>query len=224
MPGSPAVHISIASLNGGNISINTSGDVNAGSSVFTVNSVSALGIYTCQGDVSVIANGDININGSRIAAYDGGNVTVESLHGNIDAGTGANGYVAVKEFYVDPVSRQVFSTTEAIPGSGILATTFPSPLPGSTFPAQHNAVGNILVEAPEGDITAGLGGIIQAPLNGVDSPYATVEVLAGYELRDANGNRVLAKDIADGTTVPVFSDGWTGRCAGLSTASRCASS
>lgn len=196
---------SIASLNGGNISISANGDVNAGSSVFTVNSVSALGIYTCQGDVSVIANGDININGSRIAAYDGGNVTVESLHGNIDAGTGANGYVAVKEFYVDPVSRQVFSTTEAIPGSGILATTFPSPLPGSTFPAQHNTVGNILVEAPEGDIGAGLGGIIQAPLNGVDSPNATVEVLAGYELRDADGNRVLAKDIADGTPVPVFS-------------------
>jgi filamentous hemagglutinin family protein len=197
---------SIASLNGGNISISASGGVNAGSPVFTVNSASVLGIYSAgQGDVSVIANGDININGSRIAAYNGGNVTVESLHGNIDAGTGANGYVAVQDVYEDPVSQQVFTRTEAIPGSGVLATTFPPPLPGSTFPAQDNTVGNILVEAPEGDISAGLGGIIQAPLNGVDSPNATVEVLSGYELRDANGNRVLAKDIASGTAVPVFS-------------------
>ncbi len=95
--------------------------------------------------------------------------------------------------------------TEAIPGSGILATTFPPPLPGSTFPVQNNTVGNILVEAPEGDISAGLGGIIQVPLNGVDSPNATVEVLAGYELQDANGNRVLAGTLDNGTPVPVFS-------------------
>src|SRR5208282_1494184 len=166
----------------------------------------ARGIFTAaKSDVTVMAGGDINLNGSRIAAYDGGNVTVESLHGNIDAGTGANGYVDVEEIYVDPVSREIFTTTEAIPGSGILATTFPPPLPGSTFPAQNNTVGNILVETPEGDISAGLGGIIQAPLNGVDSPNATGEVLAGYELRDANGNQVLAKDIPSGTPVPVFS-------------------
>jgi len=196
---------SIASLNGGNISISASGDVNAGSPVFTVNSVSPLGIYTSQGDVSVTANGDINVNGSRIAAYDGGNVTVESLHGNIDAGTGVNGFVAVKEIYEDPVTHQVYTTTEAIPGSGFLATTYPPPLPGSVFPAPLNNVGNILVETPEGSITTGLGGIIQTPLNGLDSPDAVVEVLAGYELRDANGNRVLARSIATGTAVPVFS-------------------
>ena len=197
---------SIASLNGGNITISASGGVNAGSPVFTVNSASALGIFSAgQGDVSVIANGDININGSRIAAYNGGNVTVESLHGNVDAGTGANGYVAVEDVYENPVSHQVFTRTEAIPGSGILATTFPPPLPGSTFPVQNNTVGNILVEAPEGDISAGLGGIIQVPLNGVDSPNATVEVLAGYELQDANGNRVLAGTLDNGTPVPVFS-------------------
>jgi len=198
---------SIASLNGGNISISASRGVNAGSPFFTVNSTATLGIYSAgQSDVSVIANGDINLNGSRIAAYDGGNVTVESLHGNVDAGSGANGYVAVREIYEDPASQQVFIRIEAIPGSGVLATTFPPPQSGSTFPAQNNNVGNILAEAPEGDISTGLGGIIQATLNGLDSPNATVEILAGYELRDANGNRVLAKDIASGIPVPVFSN------------------
>ncbi len=80
---------SIASLNGGNVSIHAGGDVNAGSSVFAVNILGARGIYTtAQGDVSVIASGDINVNGSRIATYDGGNVTVESLNGNINVGHG----------------------------------------------------------------------------------------------------------------------------------------
>ena len=196
----------ISSLNGGDVNVNAGGVINVGSATFAGNDQFARGIFTAaKSDVTVVAGGDINLNGSRIAAYDGGNVTVESLHGNIDAGNGVNGYVDVEEIYVDPVSRAILTTTVAIPGSGVLATTFPPPLPGSTFPALHNTVGNILVEAPEGDISAGLGGIIQSPLNGVDSPNATVDILAGYELQDANGNRVLAKDIASGTPVPVFS-------------------
>ena len=76
----------IASLNGGDIAIDVGGSVNVGSSDFTVNSQGARGIYTTdQGNVSVIANGDIDVNGSRIAAYDGGDVTVESLNGNVNA-------------------------------------------------------------------------------------------------------------------------------------------
>ncbi len=195
----------ISSLNGGDVDVNAGGIINVGSPIFTGNDQFARGIFTAaKSDVTVVAGGDINLNGSRIAAYDGGNVTVESLHGNIDAGSGANGYVNVEEIYVDPHTREIFTTTEAIPGSGILATTFPPPLPGSIFPSLNNVVGNILVEAPEGDINAGLGGIIQVPLNGVDSPNATVEVLSGYELRDAHGNRVLADNLANGTPVPVF--------------------
>ena len=80
---------SIASWYGGNISINAGGDVNAGSSVFTVNTTAATGIYsTSGGDVSVIASGDINVNGSRIATYDGGNITVESLNGSVNTRIG----------------------------------------------------------------------------------------------------------------------------------------
>ena len=52
--------------------------------------------------MSVIANGDINLNGSRIATYDGGNVTVASLNGNIDAGNGGSGFVTINAYYVDP--------------------------------------------------------------------------------------------------------------------------
>jgi filamentous hemagglutinin family protein len=182
----------ISSLNGGNISVNAGGDVNVGSSTFNGNNQYARGIFTtAQSDVSVIAGGNIEVNGSRIAAYDGGNVTVESLHGNVDAGTGGNGSVAVEEIYVDPLTGGIFSFGPVIPGSGILATTFPPRDP--YFPAPENSVGNILVETPQGNINASAGGIVQLPLNGNENSAATVTLAAGS--RDAGGNVLFAGDI-----------------------------
>jgi filamentous hemagglutinin family protein len=196
----------ICSLNGGDVNVNAGGYVNVGSTTFAGNNKNTRGIFTvAKSDVTVVAGGDIDLNGSRIAAYDGGNVTVESLHGNVNAGNGANGYVNVEDVYVDPVTRQIFTANRAIPGSGIIATTFPL-VPGSAFPALGNIVGNILVETPEGDIVAGLSGITQVPQNGTDNPKAVAELLAGYELRDANGNRVLAGDLNNGTPVVVLND------------------
>jgi filamentous hemagglutinin family protein len=193
---------SIASLNGGNISINAGGTVNAGSSQFTVNSAFARGIYsTSLGDVSVIAGGDVNVNGSRIAGYDGGNVTVDSLNGDVNAGTGGSGFVVLSAYYVDPVTHQVYYNAPTIPGSGILATTFPAR--NSTYPAPAYSVGNILVEAPNGNVNASAGGIVQLPLNGLKNPNALVDVLAGYELRDSQGNPVSASDMASGTATSV---------------------
>jgi filamentous hemagglutinin family protein len=183
---------SIASLSDGNISIYSSGDINAGSPDFTVTATTARGIFnTGQGDVNVLADGDINVNGSRIAAYDGGNVTVESLDGNISAGSGGSGYVIVNSYTVDPVTHGVQLYNATIPGSGILATTFPSDL--------DRTVGNILVETPNGNINASQGGIVQLPLNNSKSPNAVVQMLAGFELHDANGNVLSAAGIAQPT-------------------------
>ena len=196
---------SIASLNGGSISINAGGAVNVGSSDFTVNSLAARGIFsTSGGDVSVIAGGNVNVNGSRIAAYDGGNVTVESLFGNVDAGTGASMPVAVQGFYVDPVTRQLYQASPQIPFSGILALTFPPR--GGGYPAPAATLGNILVEAPNGHVTANLSGILQIALNRLNYPNALVAVLAGYELRDGIGNPVTAGNMSGATPVHV-SDG-----------------
>ncbi len=179
----------ISTLNGGDISVNAAGTVNVGSTYISGNDQYARGIFTVQkSDVTVTAGGNIEVAGSRIAAYDGGNVTVESLNGNVDAGTGGSGSVAVQEFYVDPLTGQIFSFEPVIPGSGILATTFPPR--GSYYPAPVYSVGNILVETPQGDINASAGGIVQLPLNGADSSGATVTLLAG---EDAGGN-VLSAD------------------------------
>jgi hypothetical protein len=182
----------ISSLNGGNISVDVAGDVNVGSTYVPGNDQYARGIYTTvDSDVSVIAGGNIEVAGSRIAAYDGGNVTVESLHGNVDAGNGSSGSVAVYEYYVDPVTGATEFANPTIPLSGILAMTFPPRDPLSTEPAY--SVGNVLVETPQGNIAASAAGIVQLPLNGMNSDAATVTVEAGS--RDAHGNVLYTGNI-----------------------------
>ena len=211
---------SIASLNGGSIYVNAGGAINVGSPDFSVNASGARGIFsTGEGDVAVYAGQNININGSRIATYDGGNVTVESFNGDINAGTGGLGSVVPTAYYVDPVTHQVYSTSPTTYGSGILASTF-GPRDAS-YPAPGAVVGNILAEAPNGSVIADKGGILQLAFNNSpvkrgkkhqhgpppppppDDSHATVEVLAGYELRNAIGQPLTAADIAGGTPVSV---------------------
>lgn len=176
----------ISSLNGGDIVVLAEGDVNVGSRDFTVSDAAARGIFTVDSsDVTVIARGDINVNGSRIAAYDGGNVLVRSLEGNIDAGTGGTGAATVEKIFVDPETRAIRSYAPTIPGSGILATSFPASQ-DPNFPASVNDVGNIVVETPRGDIVASAGGVVQIPLNGLGASAGTVTLVAGT--RDADGN------------------------------------
>jgi hypothetical protein len=196
---------SISSVNGGNISIIAGGNVNAGSDIFIGGSASARGIFTTvQSDISVIAHGDINVSGSRIATFDGGDITVESLAGSINAGKGGSSTVTVAAFYVDPLTRQVYQSAPELPFSGIVALTFPQR--NSSYPAPVASLGNILVEAPRGDIVANLAGIIQLPLNYGSYPDASVTVLAGYELQDASGNPVTAGNLAQGTPIKVSAD------------------
>ncbi len=162
----------------------TFGDRNAPKGIFT----------TSGGDVSVTAIGDVNVNGSRIAAYNGGDVTVESVNGDVKAGSGGSGFVSMNALELDPLTGELIGIPASIPGSGILATT----LPGS-----HAKLGNILVETPRGDITTSVAGILQIPFNGGDASKATAEILAGYELRDGVGNPVAAGEIATGNPVLV---------------------
>ena len=168
----------ISSVAGGDVEVFAKGNMSVGSSIFTGDQL-ARGIYTvAKSDVTVIAGGNINVNGSRIAAYDGGNIMVASLTGNVDAGHGGQGAAQVEKVVVDPVTGEVKTYTPTIPGSGILATTFPHPL-DKNFPDSVNTVGNITVLTPHGDINAAAGGIVQAALNGVKSPDAKLTLSAG---------------------------------------------
>ncbi|MBE7500446.1 MAG: filamentous hemagglutinin N-terminal domain-containing protein [Verrucomicrobiales bacterium] len=175
----------ISSLNGGDITVLAEGDVRVGSRDFTVSDAAARGIFTVDpSSVTVIARGDINVNGSRIAAYDGGDILVRSLDGNVDAGSGGTGAATVEKIDVDPETRAIRAYAPTIPGSGILATSFPRSQ-DPNFPASVNHVGNILVETPRGDIIASAGGVVQIPLNGVGGSAGTVTLRAGT--RDAEG-------------------------------------
>jgi hypothetical protein len=158
----------------GDVNVNVGGTLDVGGQFTTLGDASApKGIFTTSGgNVSVTANGDVNVNGSRIAAYNGGNVTVESLNGNVNAGAGGAGYVSLSALELDPVTGLLTSIPAMIPGSGILATT----VAGS-----QATLGNILVETPNGNISASQGGVLQISFNGTDASKATAE-LSGYEL------------------------------------------
>jgi filamentous hemagglutinin family protein len=149
------------------------------------------GIFTTSGgDIFVTASSDVNVEGSRIAAYDGGNVTIESLNGNVDAGVGGSGNVTLSALELDPLTQQLVAVPATMPGSGILATT----VNGSDA-----LLGNIFVETPNGSFSASDAGVIQLSFDGTDASKATTYLLAGYELRDSKGQESLTAGDISGT-------------------------
>ncbi len=168
---------SIQSLYGGDIQVTAKGSVDVGSQETLGKASTPRGIYTVgQSSLSIVAGGDIDVNGSRIASYGGGDITVKSLEGNVNAGSGGIGFVRVTSVSVDPATRQVATSTQPIPGSGIIAAT----LPDSTGP-----VGDILVEARHGNINASAGGVVQMSFNENKDLSGMVTLVAGE--RDAQG-------------------------------------
>ena len=153
----------------------TFGDPNSPKGIFT----------TSGGDVSVTANGNINVNGSRIAAYDGGNIDIESLTGDVNAGAGGSGYVTLQALQLDPVTHQLVGIPATIPGSGILATT----VVGSDA-----TLGNITVNTPNGSINASSGGIIQIAFNGADTQNSLIDLNAGLDII-ASGSGVIGANV-----------------------------
>jgi filamentous hemagglutinin family protein len=176
---------SIESDYGGNINITCGGAIDVGSPVLgsLVSAEEHLGnvfgiVSVWGGNISVIADGNINVDSSRIAAYDGGNIFVESLQGNVNAGTGGSGAVAVTKTFLN-AQGNVQSDYDFIPGSGILATSFPELVYGQTT----GHIGNITVETPQGNIEASQGGIEQIAL-GTVANTATINLSAGSKNSD----------------------------------------
>jgi hypothetical protein len=168
----------IAALGGGDVNVTSlTGSMDLGSpELFGSQQLHpAFGIYTAgAGNVNVTAQQNINIDGSRIATYDGGDITIESYDGNVDAGTGGTTSATV------PLPLETGSTAgfynEQVFGSGILATTVVTP---SQFPGAADQPGNIKVLTPNGNITASQGGILQEALNGNVAAGPTITLSAG---------------------------------------------
>jgi hypothetical protein len=124
-----------------------------------------LGIYTTGGgNVNVTALGTINLDSSRIATFDGGNIIVKSYTGDINAGSGGTGAVPVNYF----APNYNGSDLEYVPANGIIAATLTG---GRKVPPGAVLLpGNISVETPEGSIYASIGGISQIAYNEILTP------------------------------------------------------
>ncbi len=136
-----------------------------------------LGIYTTGGgNVNVSALGTIDIDSSRIATFDSGDVYIESFMGDVNAGSGGSGVFPVDYFAGDYVG----SDLEEVPANGIVAGTLTG---GPATPSGAALLpGNITVEIPEGSLYANAAGILQIAYNEVvsaSSASSTVTLDAG---------------------------------------------
>ena len=153
----------------------TFGDPNAPKGIFT----------TSGGSLSVVAQDSVNVNGSRIAAYNGGSIFVESQHGDVNAGSGGAGHVSMNALELNPLTGQLVSIPASIPGSGILATTLPN---------SSAALGNITINAPLGSVNASLGGLLQIAFNGNGAKNAFIDITAGKDI-NATGSGIIGSNI-----------------------------
>jgi hypothetical protein len=169
----------IATIGGGDVNVtSTGGSMDLGSQdLFTSVRQVGFGVYAAgAGNVNVTAYGDVDIDGSRIAAFNGGNISVESQTGDVNVGSGGATVNGVSVSYVNPVTGLPGLYVEAVAGSGILASTLVSP---SQVPGGATIPGNITVNTPQGDIVADLGGILQEALNGNVAGGPTIDLSAG---------------------------------------------
>ena len=190
----------IASYNGGDISVTahfaapnpadpnpvdpTTTILNIGSQGQFSSDDTPKGIYTAHGgNVTVTADGSININGSRIATYDGGNVSVESKNGDVDAGGGARGTFTVSTLQLNAKGNPEVRNDRFF-GSGIVALTRTD---------SSSQVGNVTVKADR-DILASAGGVLQLAFNGTDISQALVKLDAKRDIV-ANQSGVLGANI-----------------------------
>ena len=200
----------IASIYGGNVSVNCGGGLYLSQGNFSLIPAGAnvcYGIFTSGGSaVSVVAGQDINVGGARIATFNGGDVSVTSEHGSVNAGNGANSVLVVPVIRLDAATSKPISDSIASPrpfGSGIMAI---SPTAEYQVAGGTGLPGNITITTPEGDIVSTLGGIQQFALNGNVASGPTITLSAGTPGGHA-GNVDLGSGGVIGGTVNITAEG-----------------
>jgi hypothetical protein len=144
----------VHTVDGGDINLLVpGGDVNAGLAVAFAGSkpASDLGIVAQRaGAVSAVVDGDFLVNQSRVFAMDGGDITLWSSNGNIDAGRGAKSAIAAPPPIIsfDERGNLKVEFPPVVSGSGIRTAASTAPQPGDVYLA-----------APRGVVDAGEAGI-----------------------------------------------------------------
>jgi hypothetical protein len=148
----------ISTLDGGDVNLLVpGGSINAGVATASalIKPASELGIVVQRdGDINGFVDGDFIVNQSRVFALDGGDITIWSSRGDIDAGRGAKTALSVPPPTVsfDQFGNAVVEFPPAIAGSGIRgAVSTPGRPPGDVF-----------LFAPVGIVDAGDAGIVSS--------------------------------------------------------------
>jgi hypothetical protein len=183
----------------GGITLDVGGQIDAGAqSGVYADPGQARGIFTTSGgNVTVVANGDVNVDGSRIATFDGGNLSVTSTTGDVNAGSGGNGSVsllAVLQLDAGGNLEEFTSTPEPGGGSANGIAVYGSGLIASTIGQSSVPVGNITISAPKGSINADVGGIEQIAFNHNVGGANFIELDAGKDI-DAGNSGVIGSSI-----------------------------
>ncbi|WP_366904439.1 filamentous haemagglutinin family protein [Methylovulum sp.] len=104
-----------------------------------------------EGDINAVVRDDFTVNLSRVFTQVGGNITIWSTEGNIDAGRGAKTALSVPETVVIPSNYGKKSVVRpAVSGSGVRAAAPQDSLTGQ---------GDVFLFAPGGIVNAGEAGI-----------------------------------------------------------------
>lgn len=172
----------IASIFGGKVSVHSDSAIKLSLGDFSLIPPAAnlaYGIFTSgHSDVKVTAAQDIDIGGARIAAFNGGTVFIQSDHGSVNAGNGANSILIIPVIYRDSATGELRSGQIEGPfpyGSGVLAI-----LPTANWRADGVTLpGDIIIKTPEGNIVSTLGGIQQYALNGSIASGPSITLDAG---------------------------------------------
>jgi filamentous hemagglutinin family protein len=154
------VRSQIATKSGGNISIIAAGEFNVGQSVLSNTSGEGTGINAMNiGDINVFAVGDVNVNEARLMSWLGGDISVWSDGGDINAGRGSRTEVnaGVATVVPNPDGTKSVVRSPVAVGSGIRALTFDPD--GVEGPQAKPDPGDVYLFAPSGVIDAGEAGI-----------------------------------------------------------------
>ena len=156
------VHSQISTVGeGSNLFLLVNGDLNVGKSTFFASEEQrrSTGIFTAAGGATnILARGDVNVNESRIMTFRGGDITVWSNLGDVNAGRGSK--TAINVSAPTPTWENgalVIKFTPPAVGSGIRALTYDPD--GPERPGTAPPEGDIYLFAPQGVIDAGEAGI-----------------------------------------------------------------
>jgi filamentous hemagglutinin family protein len=169
-----------------NIYIVAKQNIDVGRSTLTQNTGSSTGIFTAKGGgINIFSGGDLNVNVSRVMTFFGGDITIWSDLGNVNAGRGSKTAVSAQppKLVYDPISKTSrFEFNPPSVGSGIRAVTYdPNTTPDGTLATPNP--GDIYLFAPQGVIDAGEAGIAGGKVT-----LGATEVLNTKNISFSNGS------------------------------------